>query len=369
MMLDDGGVPEFGRYGGYITVGDGIASFTKSADEKEVRAHPEFGQRLKQVEVSKYLPATRRVIGDWSAMATEADLSAQRAAGYFLDLWHWRAHRSNPLNISDDQYVGAARFGDTGRSPYSTNWNGQTKQPRVMLDQSKVGRKALRWDDIAQGKLGFGDVYYLRADQALPFDANAGWVEGDALPNRILTLADGSRGDIGVNGEARWSEGYWDVTLRRKLDTGHPLEDKILRDQGSYQVAFAVHRNAEQVRWHYVSLPFSLGLNRSADIVAPKFAGADPDWKQPWHEVALFYPGQVNWPLLNSRKHAGADSIKKGVPVRYRHSEEQLAHYGVEMEFADAIRRQWLLTLFAGVALIFGFGLALNLRTTRKQGA
>jgi hypothetical protein len=82
----------------------------------------------------------------------------------------------------------------------------------------------------------------------------------------------------------------------------------------------------------------------------------------------LFYPGQVNWPLLNSRRHAGADSIKKGVPVRYRHSEEQLAHYGVEVEFADAIRRQWLLTLFAGVGLIFAFGIALNL-PTRGRGA
>jgi hypothetical protein len=85
--------------------------------------------------------------------------------------------------------------------------------------------------------------------------------------------------------------------------------------------------------------------------------------------VVLFYPGQVSWPHLNSKKHGGADSIKKGVPVKYRHSEIQLAHYGIEAEFADAIRRQWLLTLLAGVLLIAGFGVALNLLLKSRKGA
>ena len=72
--------------------------------------------------------------------------------------------------------------------------------------------------------------------------------------------------------------------------------------------------------------------------------------------------------MLNSAKHAGAENIKKGVPVKYRHSEIQLAHYGVEAEFAGEIRRQWLLTLFAGVVLIGGFGFALNQVLKRNQG-
>jgi hypothetical protein len=94
-----------------------------------------------------------------------------------------------------------------------------------------------------------------------------------------------------------------------------------------------------------------------------------PKWDQAWSNVVLFYPGQVSWPHLNSKKHGGADNIKKGVPVKYRHSEIQLAHYGVEAEFADVIRRQWLLTVFSGVLLIAGFGVALNLLLKRKQGA
>jgi hypothetical protein len=236
-----------------------------------------------------------------------------------------------------------------------------------MLDAAKVGRAALKWDDIVQGRIGQGEVYYLREDQAVQFDPHAGWQEGDTIPRRILRPAQGSRGDIGVS-RAAWADGYWDVTLRRKMNTERPGEDKTFRDGGVYQVAFAIHRQATGGRWHYVSLPFSLGLGRSADIVADTFTGAAPDWKSTWTEVTLFYPGQVNWAHLNSAKHAGAERIAKGVPVRYRHSEAQLAHYAVEAEFADPIRRQWLLTMLAGVILIAGFGVALNLPLRRKSG-
>jgi hypothetical protein len=74
----------------------------------------------------------------------------------------------------------------------------------------------------------------------------------------------------------------------------------------------------------------------------------------------------VSWPYLNSAKHAGADKIKAGVPVKFRHSEIQLAHYGVEGEFAEGIKWQWFLTGVAGVLLIIGFGIALNGLAGRK---
>jgi len=83
--------------------------------------------------------------------------------------------------------------------------------------------------------------------------------------------------------------------------------------------------------------------------------------------VTLFYPGQVSWPLLNSSHHAGARFIKEGVPVKFRHNEKQLARYGVEAEFAAEIKRQWLLTLGAGIFLIAAFGVGLNLLLGRKK--
>ena len=368
MMLDDGSVPEFARYGGYLAIGSGIATFTKHANGDEVKAQPYLGKKLKQEEVSKSLPGTRTDIDDWASVQPEDKLKAQREAGYFLDLWHWRGHRSNPINMSDDQVIAEGRMGDEGKSAAGSNWDGEKKQPKLMFNAAATGYKALKWDDVQQGKIDQDSTYFLREGEAVAFDPAAGWVNGDTLPRRTLRTPEGSMADIAVQGKGRWADGYWDVTLSRKLDTNHPLDDKVLKDQGAYSVAFAVHRNATGGRWHYVSLPSSLGLGRAGDIVAQRFEGAAPQWKDHWSNVTLFYPGQVSWPMLNSAKHAGAENIKKGVPVKYRHSESQLANYGVEAEFADEIRRQWLLTLVGGVFLIAAFGIALNQLLKRKEG-
>jgi hypothetical protein len=366
MMLDDGSVPEFARYGGYITIGDRMRFFTGEATADEVRAHPYLGTVRKQTEVRKYMPATRQDIGDWASVVPEGELAALRSAGYFLDLWHWRAHRSNPIGASDDESIFDARSGDAGRGPFTDNWDPEAKQPLFMLDPDKTGRRALAWDDVAARKLGFDDVYYITEETAVPFDPAYAWSEGDTIPRRLLRQGDGSHADITVFGEGRWEDGFWDVTLRRAMDTGNPADDKILVDKGTYTVAFAVHRNASGSRWHNVSLPVSLGLDRDAELTAVRFSGAAPAWDQAWTEVTLFYPGQVSWPMLNSPRHAGAESIAKGVPVKFRHSPEQLAHYGVEVEFADEIRNQWLLTLAGGVLLILAFGVALNGLIGRK---
>jgi hypothetical protein len=368
MMLDDGSVPEFARYGGYMAIGSGIDTFTKHATGDEVKAHPHLGKKLKGDVVSKSLPGTRSDINDWSSVVPEARLQAQREAGYFLDLWHWRGHRSNPINMSDDQVIAEARLGDDGKSASGSNWDGDKKQPKLMFNAAATGYKALKWDEVQQGKVSQESTYFLREGEAVPFDPAAGWVNGDTLPRRTLRSPEGSMADIAVQGKGRWADGFWDVTLTRKLDTGHPLDDKILRDQGAYAVAFAIHRDATGARWHYISLPASLGLGRAGDIVAQRFEGAAPVWKDQWFNVTLFYPGQVSWPHLNSKKHAGAEFIAKGQPVSTHHSVEQLQHYGVEAEFADEILRQWLWTLLAGIALIATFGIALNQLLKRNEG-
>ncbi len=368
MLVDDGSVPEFEKYGGYITVGDRMRFFTNQATKKEVLAHPYLGGKKKKTEVGKYLPATRTDVDDWASVVPEDDLSALRKAGYFLDLWHWRAGRSNPIDKSDDQFVAEARYGDAGKGPFFTNWDNGNKQPRLMFDQAKTGRRALKWDDLAQSKLGFDDLYYLRQDQAVPFDSALRWKDGDTIPRRVLRTGEGSRADISVLGKARWKDGFWDVTLVRAMDTGNPLEDKAMVDRRVYTVAFAVHRDATGSRWHHVSLPVSLGLGRAADLKAARFDGGTPKWDQPWLDVTLFYPGQVSWPMLVNRdRHPGADGIARGVPVKGHHSELQLSNYGVEMEFDSEIKRQWYYTLFAMLIFIIAFGVAITRLADRKE--
>lgn len=354
MMVDDGRVPEFQRYGGYITVGADMRDFTGSGADAAHRR--------------KYLPGTRKDPGDWYSIVDKATLEAQREAGYFLDLWHWRAHHSNPLGRSDDQNIAWYRLYDSGEPLFFSNWDTDSKQPRWMFDPDRAGVRALRWEDVVGGRADARRPYYLAEDAAIPFDPDHEWREGDVIPGRVLRESSGSRAEIRVQGQGHWADGYWDVTLVRALDTGHPLEDKIMHDQGVYSVAFSVHREARASRWHYVSLPLQVGLGRQADVMATRFSGPAPDWKrvEP-REVTLFYPGQVSWPHLTGARHAGSKYIAKGVPVKYRHKETQLARYGIEMEFDREIRRQWWLTLVAGVLLIVSFVYSVG-RLFRQQG-
>lgn len=369
MMVDDGSIPEFARYGGYIMIGQGLRFFSDEAARDDVKQHAYLGKKKGLDELTKYLPQTRTDINDWRTVLPEEELAAQRKAGYFIDLWHWRAHRSNPIDKSDDQFVAESRYGDKGKGVFFTNWDAEKKQPRLMFEPAKNGgHVALSWDDLANRKLGFDDHYYMREDETQAYDPAYKWKEGDVLPRRVLRGGDGSHADISVTQKGgRWKDGYWDVTLERAMDTGNPEDDKIFRHHHSYTLAFAVHRHASGSRWHYVSLPVNMGLSHEGTFQAVRFQGEAPNWEKEWTNITLFYPGQVSWPMLNSSTHPGASYIKKGVPVGPRHNEVQLARYGVEMEFRDEIRRQWLYTLAAGVLLVIGLGFALVALFPRKE--
>lgn len=363
MLVDDGSVPEFAKYGGYVSIGDGLAELTTQASSDEVEAHPYLGKELGEDVVTKYLPETRSDPGDWRTTVDGERMATLRRAGYFLDLWHWRANRGGPIGVSDDQVVSAIRGGDEGRSAWSTNWDGDNKRPRWMYNPEVTGFNALKWDEVVAGTLAQNSNTFLHPGTIVDFDPDHAWQEGDTLPRRAIRQPAGSRADIAAEGA--WADGYWTVTLSRALDTGNPLDDKIFHDGGVYSAAFAIHRHATGGRWHYVSLPVSFGLDRDADLRVARFQGDRPVWGADWKNVQLFYPGQVTWPQLNSERHAGAEMIARGVPVKRYHSEAQLASYGVEMEFGSEIISRWRLTLGAGLLLIAALGFSL-MRHARK---
>lgn len=367
MMVDDGSVPEFAHYGGYVAIGNGMDSFTNSATEKDINAHPYLGKNnKKQKAVTKYLPLTREQPDDWRSVVPQDRLDTLKKAGYFLDLWHWRGHRSNVLEFADDQNIGPIRDGDPGKNGWTTNWDKDKQQPKYMFDPKRTGRIANSWQDLSSGKIGQDDPYYLSDTTKTDFDPNQPWKEGDVLPLRVLRTFEGSMADIRtVGGRGRWKDGYWEVTLSRKMDTGDALNDKAFVDGKIYNLAFSVHRNATGRRWHYISLPVSIGLGREASFKAQRFTGETPSWTQPWFEAKLFYPGQVNWPLLTSKRHPGQAMIKDGIPVKHYHNERQLSQYGVEMEFFEEIKQQWRLTVLAGIFMFVGVGFGL-LRLQRK---
>ncbi|GHE05986.1 hypothetical protein GCM10008024_38770 [Allgaiera indica] len=356
MMIDDGSVPLFSRYGGYITIGEGLTTFTGTPETDEER--------------TKYLPSTRTDPDTFDTIRPAGDLEKLRAAGQFIDLWQWRSSRSNPIGLGDDGFVAEERGGDEGTGPYMTNFDKEAGQPKYMFNPDVAGYRALKIDEVISGKVGFNDTYYLAAETAVPFDPTYQWQNGDTIPRRFLRPETGSRADVVQPSAARWRNGFWDVTLRRKMDTGNPLDDKIFRDGGSYDVAFAVFRNASTMRWHYISLPASLGLGEPAQINAKFSEPGKPDWTGPWTDVEVFYPGQVSWPrLTDPKQHPGADRIAQRVPVAYRHTERQLALYGVEVEFSKEIKRQWLWTLGMSVGLIVAFGFSMMMLFRRREEA
>ena len=363
MLVDDGSVDGFREYGGYMTITDNQMRFySDEADPDEVESILGEGRD----DVRKFLPETRTDQDDWRTLREEDELTQLREDGYFLDLWHWRAHRSNPIGWADDQLVFDYRLGDDGVSPYYTNWDDDTETPEYMFDPDATGQYAMDWDRVLDMGYTQDDYYYLSDEIIVPFDADHDWQEGDVIPRRILREPEGSRGVIFAQGIAQ--NGQWNLELQRALDTGYPLDDKAMSHLGLYDIAFAVHANATGSRWHYVSFPFTLGLERDAQIEAARFSGDRPPWDEyEWQTITLFYPGQMGYNHAASDSHAGAEEVRERVGIRAGHSEEELAIYAVEGEFRDQILSQWWFTGFTWLFFVIATSVAVAMLTRGRR--
>ncbi|MEK7820537.1 MAG: ethylbenzene dehydrogenase-related protein, partial [Pseudomonadota bacterium] len=67
-----------------------------------------------------------------------------------------------------------------------------------------------------------------------------------------------------------WKDGTYTLVWRRKLNTGNPADDKIMKVGGTYTIGLAVHDDNVTTRFHHVSFPLSLGIGVKADIQAAK---------------------------------------------------------------------------------------------------
>ena len=335
MLLDDGSVDGFHRWGGFMTVHDGMRSLTNEVESEEVSAHPFLGEQMGRSDVRKFLPETRHSVDGedaWADVADEEMINELQEQGVFLDLWQWRAHRSHPVGYADNNYVLHYRLSSEGRGMYTTNWDDDTNAPAWMYDQGKTGFRALDWDRLVNGEYTQEDYYYLSEEIAAPFDPDHEWREGDVIPQRFLREPSGSRGAIRAAGG--YSEGAWRVQLTRTLASPDPLDSKELRDGETYNVAFAVHTGGHGARWHLVSLPYTLGLGvEDADITA-RYVDDDLDNEEvEWHELPVFYPGQVTFQWLRSQEHEGNPFVRFGVSdIHTFHHAEELLDYVIEQE-------------------------------------
>ena len=265
IMIDDGSVPDFGNQGCWITCHAGERDNPNQPTADEVRANALYAA-IKRSDVRKYLPATRSdAAASWDKGRSLGEIEREKAAGRFLDLVQWRAHRSNPVGMADDGYVLEWRHFDAGRNPFSSNMDPKAKQPRFMYDAKKLGKSALRDTDIRSMP-----TFLVEERNAAPFDPNAGWKAGDLLPQYVLSRS-ASTGSAADNKRAQgvWHDGTWTVVLARPLNLRN-ADDKTLAEGGIYNFAFAVHDDNITTRGHHVSFPVKVGFGRKATIQATK---------------------------------------------------------------------------------------------------
>ncbi|MFU8888831.1 MAG: ethylbenzene dehydrogenase-related protein [Trueperaceae bacterium] len=323
MLVDDGSVQGFANQGGWVTCHDDLAApnMYAAADDDDVEAHPVLGDIYGHDEQGKYLPQSRDAgpgwweVSGWDAMSLEnLERYAERLdAGVFLDLWHWRSARSNPIGYSDNQYVFENRNSSPGTAPYGTN--ASSGLPRYMFDPEVTGFRALTWDALQAQEYGpDGPTFIVPGVNAVEFDPDHAWQEGDTLPRRFLRTPTDSRGAIEADGvliplaDGTWQ---WQVTLSRALDTGFPQADKAFVPGRTYHAAVAVHRLGTGGRWHMVTLPFTVGLDTPADVTANRFVGDAPNWSAiPGSTRIAIYPGQTNWEWVTSDAHPGGVQVR-----------------------------------------------------------
>ena len=268
IIVDDGSVPGFAEQGCWLTCHDSMRHMPDAPKADAVKAHPYLGKTMKKKDIRKYIPLSR--ISDdnrWDKVKSPDDIAIIKAAGGFLDLMQWRVARSNPVGMADDGYVLQYRNFDAGKKMFSWNLDRKTMTPKYMFDADKTGYIALREEDFANPAKATAIV---KEVNARPYDPNAGFKVGDILPGRLLTT--NTKGSAGDNNPATgtWKDKTYTLFFTRRLDTGHPEDDKILKPGGVYSISFAIHDDNVTTRFHQVSFPFTLGIGVRADLQAVK---------------------------------------------------------------------------------------------------
>ena len=263
IMIDDGKVPQFAQQGCWLTCHDGSRDMPKQFTNDEVKANALL-TAIKKSDVRKYLPATRTDPADWKTGKSMEEINKIKAAGGFVDLIQWRAHRSHAVGMADDGYVLEFRNSDSGKDMFGGNADTKTHEPKFMWDQKKVGYKSITADQLRKG-----DHFLIREQNAVPFDPNAGWKEGDMIPDYVISREDAKGSAADNNAIANWKDGTWTVVIIRPLGLIND-DDKSLKEGGVYNVGFAIHDDNITTRGHHVSFVKTLGFGGKADIQAVK---------------------------------------------------------------------------------------------------
>ncbi len=205
------------------------------------------------------------------------------------DMWHTKAGRSGPVvsiagsgltvdsttnevtagtlsmvGYADDKNVGAdggsdrGRYGDAGTSTYAHNRIGDASRPKYMETAPDDYADAMV---LTQSEIDDGEVIGNDTTGVDSASAATAWIAYAAVnaivPERILRLPTGSRGDIDFG--ASWTDGVWTVELGRDLDTGNG-DDVMFDPADPYHFNIATMDNGGGGAEHRVSAGITLAF-------------------------------------------------------------------------------------------------------------
>lgn len=140
-----------------------------------------------------------------------------------VDVWHWKAHRFNPMGFSDDKYWDSCetcsdggRHGDSGNESGARNRNFTRTRPEFMAAADPGANVDFLADD--QATLDAFDPFGIlpgTVDLKVPFDTGAQFAPGSVIPGRILSIPTGNRASVRSAG--KWANRAWTVEFMRPL--------------------------------------------------------------------------------------------------------------------------------------------------------
>jgi hypothetical protein len=132
----------------------------------------------------------------------------------YVDVWHWKAYRSNPMGVADDKrWETDDRHSDPGTSSYSDNGPDASDLPEFMA----ISDPGANVDFLVEtGSLGNFDPYSVMSStfaESIVFDPGVVFTNGDVIPGYVLRTAAGDRGNVMAAG--KWDNDMWTVEFKR----------------------------------------------------------------------------------------------------------------------------------------------------------
>ncbi len=139
--------------------------------------------------------------------------------GETIDVWHWKAARTNPMGNADDKH-----WVDLTQGKEIT-YEGEIKLTTRLADSGSgfySGNKEAGLPKFMHNNDPGANMAFLFTEEAIGFDSYANWKDGDTIPGYVLKQGSGSRADVIT--AAAYSGGTWVVEFKRSLITNN-LDD------------------------------------------------------------------------------------------------------------------------------------------------